>query len=628
MLFSIRRTIGVFINKTFAVFDNAVFRALERESKRLNYDIVVFASAGYYLTESDYDIQEKNIFHFAAIDKLDGIIIVPESYEQGEFRELLNDMLHRAHCPIMVIRHEDSGYDCVFTQEHEAIRPLICHLIEDHGLKRICFQTGFPGHEESEIRLGVFREEMAAHGLSVSEDDICPGNMWINCGAEAYRAFFSDPGHRPEAVICANDYMAIGLMRELKKHGLRVPEDVIVTGFDNIPMLGMDVPSLTTVQPDYTGMVVEAMNHLDRQIKGRTAQSQTRIALNGRFVLGESCGCGRRPADYFRRVSEHTTHLLELENDQDAMMNNMSIDLGACDDLKELHAVMISPRLYNPILRDHYLCLFGEPDSLMREEGNRACLVHAIRDHRDCGMPMISFDRRDLLPAMAERRDEPQLLYVKLLHQNRHNFGYSVFQYETGEVPSRSYVQTNALLSIALSNIYRRRELMQLYEERRLSSITDMLTGLHNRRGLLEKVEPVWRELIGQRIAFVCIDMDHLKQINDSYGHAAGDFAIRLVGQAIHETLPEGAVGSRIGGDEFVVFMAEGAKADAFAEAFEERLCRLNQEEDRSFTVTASVGVMVKTLNEMDTIESCVRTGDRALYRAKEARHSGEQPQP
>ena len=621
MLFPIRKTIGVFINKTFAVFDDAVFRALEREGKRLNYDIVVFASAGYYLTESDYDIQEKNIFHFAAIEKLDGIIIVPESYEQGEFRVLLNDMLHRARCPVVAIRHEDAANDCVFTDEHEAIRPVIRHLIEDHGLKRICFQKGFPGHEESEIRLGVFREEMAAHGLSVSERDICPGNMWTNCGEEACKAFFSDPDHFPEAVICANDYMAVGLMRELKKRGLRVPGDVIVTGFDNIPVLGMDVPSLTTVQPDYTGMVVEAMNHLDRQIKGLTAQSQTKIALNGRFILGESCGCGKRHRNYFRRVSEHMTHLLELENDQDAMMNNMSIDLGACDDLKELHEVMISPRSYNPILRDHYICLFGEPDSLMHEEGDRACLVHAIRDHRDCGMPMISFDRSDLLPPMAQRRDETQLLFVKLLHQNRHNFGYSVFQYEAGEVPSRSYVQTNALLSIALANIYRRRELMQLYEERRLSSITDMLTGLHNRRGLLEKVEPVWRELIGQRVAFVCIDMDHLKWINDAYGHAAGDFAIRLVGQAIHEALPEGAIGSRIGGDEFVVFMAEGMKAEAFAKAFEETLRRLNEVEDRSFTVTASVGITVKKLDEKDTIESCIRTGDKALYRAKEARH-------
>ena len=383
----------------------------------------------------------------------------------------------------------------------------------------------------------------------------------------------------------------------------------------------MDVPGLTTVQPDYDSMVVNAMNQLDLRIKGRAPQGQRIIALPGRFIMGESCGCGKRAAGYFRHVSEHLTHLLELENDQDAMMNNMSIDLGACNDLKEMHNVMISKRSYNPILRDHYLCLFGEPDNLMEEEGDRACLVHAIRDHRDCGMPMIAFDRADLLPPMAERREEPQLLYVKLLHQNRHNFGYSVFQYVPGEVPSRSYIQTNALMSIALENIHRSREVMRLYEERRLSSITDMMTGLLNRRGLMEKVEPIWRHMIGQRVAFVCIDMDHLKQINDSYGHAAGDYAIKLVGRAIREALPPEAIAARIGGDEFVVFLAESGGADGLVQAFEAALSRLNAEEDHTFTVTASMGYAAKKLNEMDTIEKCIHQGDREMYRAKEARH-------
>ena len=130
-------------------------------------------------------------------------------------------MLSRSHCPIVVIRHEDDQYDCVFTEEREAIRPLIRHLIEDHGVKHICYQKGFTGHEESEIRLSVLREEMEAHGLRLEEKDICPGNMWSNCGEEAYRAFFSDPDNHPEAVVCANDYMAVGLMRTLREHGMR-----------------------------------------------------------------------------------------------------------------------------------------------------------------------------------------------------------------------------------------------------------------------------------------------------------------------------------------------------------------------------------------------------------------------
>ena len=625
LIFSNRKTIGVFISKMFAPFDNAVFHALEREGRRLNYDIVVFTTTGYYLTQNEYDIQEKNIFRFAAIDKLDGIIVVPESYEQGEFRELLYDMLHRhAQCPVVAIRHDGNEYDCVFTDETQAIRPLVRHLIEHHGLKRICFQTGFPGHIEAQARLDAFRQEMADHGLTVRDEDICPGTMWTDCAEAAWDRFFSNPDDRPEAVVCANDYMAVSLMRLLMEKGLRVPEDVVVTGFDNIPGVGPDMPGLTTIQPDYDQMVVLAMEHLDKRIRGVSQRyRQARFSLQGKLVLGESCGCGQRSPDFFQEVSRRTTALLELEDDQDRIMDCLSIDLGACIDLKELHEVLISKRAHIAMLRDHYLCLFGEPGALMQEGSDSATLVHAIRDHQDCGAPMITFDKRYLLPAMAERRDEPQMLFLKLLHQRGHNFGYSLSRYVPGETPSRIFVQVNALLSIALENIYRRTELMRLYEERRMSSVTDLLTGLLNRRGFMERLEPLWHNLVGATVAFISIDMDRLKHINDNFGHAAGDFAIRLLARAIKAALPKNSIGARIGGDEFLIFLpsAGNGEADAFLNHFNQALDRLNAEEDRSFTVSASVGCTAKQLTELDTIEGCIHDSDILMYHIKEARH-------
>lgn len=616
MIFSRRKTIGVFLNKVFAHFDDAVFHALESEGKRLDYDIVVFTSIEYNQKHNEYDIQENEIFRYAAIDKLDGIIIAPTTYDEGWFRGALYDMLHsRVHCPVVSIRDENPEYDCVYTDESQAIRPLVRHLIEHHGFKRICFQAAFPGHDEAAARQKAFVEEMEAHGLTVPESSICPGNLWSNCGHIAYEAFFSDPDNLPEAVVCANDHMAVGLMRTLASHGIRVPEDVVVTGFDNVPVIGMEVPSLTTIQPDYARMVVEAMNLLDRQIRGgREATGQVKVALPGQFVLGESCGCGKRSIDYYKTVSERTTALLELGNDQDAMTNNMSIDLGACTNLTRLHEALIDPRVYNPILRDLYICLF--------EDGDKARLVHAMRDKKDCGMPMVVFDRSSILPAMAERPDEPQLLFVKMLHQNGRNFGYNAFQYEPGEVPSRAFTQSNVLITIALENIRMWNELMQLYEERRRSSVTDMMTNLLNRRGLMERLEPAWRDMTGRKVAFVCVDMDHLKSINDTYGHAAGDFAIKLVGRAILASLPTDAVGARIGGDEFVVFLPNGDEAQDYVRSLENALQRLNEQEKRSFTVEASVGCFVRLLRETDTIEHCIQAGDVKMYAVKEAHHA------
>ena len=634
MIFTKRKTIGVFISKMFKVFDEAFYEALERESRRLDYDIVVFMSAGYYLTTSDYDLQEKNILRFAPLEKLDGIIAVPSTYEQGEFRDQLYELLEkRSECPCVIVREESARFNCTYTDNTRAVRALTRHLIEGHGLRRICMQVGDFDNPEISVRLEAFREEMAAHGLEVGEKDVCSGNMWTSCGEQAFQAFFSDPDDIPQAVVCGNDYMAMGLMRELQKNGYRVPEDVIVTGFDNVTDWCADVPSLTTIQPDYQGMVTEAMELLDRLIHEREAAEKahaqagggkhvTRIGLPGELIFGESCGCGKRHESFFRDLTQKTMPLLEAENDQDATMNNMSIDLGACSDLAELHDVLVSKRTESPILRDQYICLYGTAKSLMEETGSKACLVHAIRDHRDAGMPMITFDRSSLLPPMAEREDEPQVFYIKLLHQMGHNFGYSVMHYDCGTAPSRCFVQANALLSIALENIHRQRELMTLYEERRLSSITDHLTGLLNRRGMMELIEPMWRSLSGQEIAFICIDMDHLKTINDTFGHAAGDFAIRLVARAIQRSLGEGAAGVRLGGDEFLIFLPDAGNkaADKQVRDFTGALEALNREEERSFHVSASAGFSVVRLEPGMTIDECIRASDQDLYRVKEAR--------
>ena len=624
MIFTKRKTIGVFLDKQFKAFDDVFLAALDRESKRLDYDVVVFITAGYYLTKSDYDIQEKNILQFVPLDMLDGIVAVPSTYEKGEFRDLLYEMLEkRATCPCVIVREESDTQNCVYTDNNKAVRMLVRHLIEKHGVKKICCQAGDFDNPEVQERLNAVREEMAAHDLELKPDKICLGNMWTNCGDIAYSAFFSDPADVPEAVVCANDYMAMGLMRILQEKGYRVPEDVIVTGFDNVTEWCIDVPGLTTIKPDFDGMVTESMSLLDRIIKEKeSTKPPVKIGLKGELILRESCGCGTRDKDFFRKLTEKTMALLEDANDQDATMNNMSIDLGACDEMHELHDVMISKRALSPIVRDHYICLFGTPEKLMDEHSEKACVVHAIRDHQDHGMPMTVFDQKYLLPQSAEREDEAQLFFLKLLHQNRHNFGYSMIHYDAGQVPSRCFVQANVLLCIAFENIFRRNELLALYEERRMSSITDLLTGLLNRRGLVEQVEPIWRNLIGNRIAFVCIDLDKLKTINDTYGHIAGDFAISLVGSAIRNTLPYQAVGSRVGGDEFVVFLPDARKglAEEYVELFKKELTELNKKEGRTFTVSASAGFSVKELDGKMTIEECIQASDRELYKVKDAR--------
>ena len=637
MLSGRRKTIGAFLCKAYSLFDTAVYRVLEEEAERLDYNIIVFTTVGYFASQNDYDRQERAMFSFAPIEQLDGILVAPDTYEIEGFRDELMDALrNRAKCPVVALRHVSDELDCVHTEESKAILLLLTHLLDEHKLKKIRFLAGYEGHPDSEARLNAFRRTMRERGLPVDEKkDICHGNMWYNCGEKAYEAFFSDPGDRPEAVVCANDYMAAGLCRELEKNGFRIPEDVIVTGFDNVPDLMMEELKLTTVEQDFTGMARAALEELDRQIRtGDTRGSREKnvsIGIPGRLVLAESCGCGKRDASYYTTVNRENAQKIEQLQNREVGMTYLSIEMSGCDDLKQMHRVLIEKRQDTPMLRDLYICLFekgrnesGEP-VFAKEMTDTVCLVHAMRDKEDCGMPMVSYDRSRLLPAMAER-PEPQVLYLMGLHQNEFAYGYAMFHYYGGEIPSTFFQHWNVILSGALSNMHKRNEILALYEERRLSSVTDVMTHLLNRRGLEEKITPEWRSMCARRdyVTFVTFDMDHLKYINDTYGHQAGDFAIRTLAEAIHTAAPKDGISARMGGDEFLTVLPGARKnaAEEYIRRFEEKLEEINRREKRSFRVEASTGYAVMRLNEMDTLEQCIRMSDEAMYKVKEEHHA------
>ena len=632
-----RRTIGLFICKTYEVFEKAVFNALEEESKARNYDIVVFTSVGYFASRNDYDTQERQMFVFAPIEQLDGILVVPDSYELEGFRDALyREVEKRADCPVVAIRHLSDRFDCVYTDESEALRPLLRHLIRDHGLKKIRFLAGYKGHPDSEIRLKTYRAEMAASGLAVDEKkDICHGNMWYNCGEAAYLGLCADPEDRPEAVVCANDYMAAGLIAKLREQGIRVPEDIIVTGFDNVPNLGQDAPMMTTVEQDFTGMVRAAMEEMDRQIsageKYRERKARRKIGLPGRLVKGESCGCSRRDPDYYVRFAGESRRRLDLQNAREVAMTYLSIEANDVENMPQLHQVLDDKKDDTQALQDFYLCLFteaGAPDApehpFARRMTDTACLVHAMLDRKDFGMPMVRFDRKRLLPPLGER-EEPQVLYVMLLHQREDAYGYSVFHYLPGETPSIYFQHWNVILSNALNNIHRRNELMALYEERRLSSITDMVTDLLNRRGLLEKLRPAWPLLCVDRkqVVFISCDLDRLKQINDAFGHYAGDYAIRSIAEALRAPETGEALIARMGGDEFLTVLigAGREEADRYIRRFEEELKAIAERDRKPFPVQASIAAEAIRLERNTTIEECISRSDEAMYEVKKGRH-------
>ena len=167
-------------------------------------------------------------------------------------------------------------------------------------------------------------------------------------------------------------------------------------------------------------------------------------------------------------------------------------------------------------------------------------------------------------------------------------------------------------------------ERKRLEEELRELALTDMLTGLPNRRAFITRLEEEHarlRRFDAQQAAVLMLDLDYFKNINDTWGHPAGDAVLRKVATEINEQIREVDLCGRIGGEEFAVLLtgATPAAAREFAERLRRRIADIAvMHEGKNIKVTASIGVAALRATDTDAAAALMRA-DRALYTAKEA---------
>lgn len=165
---------------------------------------------------------------------------------------------------------------------------------------------------------------------------------------------------------------------------------------------------------------------------------------------------------------------------------------------------------------------------------------------------------------------------------------------------------------------------IQLQEKEKSHAARDGLTGLYNRRAFDERLAEIRcseDRLANGRFALLMLDLDHFKRLNDSYGHPAGDAALRTAARAIQKVIRGADVAARYGGEEFAVIMPNADEAGALKTA--ERLRRAIEKDQVIFeaariSVTASIGVASWPRHAKET-KDLLSAADRALYAAKQA---------
>jgi diguanylate cyclase (GGDEF)-like protein len=184
----------------------------------------------------------------------------------------------------------------------------------------------------------------------------------------------------------------------------------------------------------------------------------------------------------------------------------------------------------------------------------------------------------------------------------------------------------NELSVAALSDAQQR--LLEERDEARRASMVDPLTRVWNRKGIEKLVESELSQASREKrmCALMLIDIDHYKNVNDTYGHAAGDVALQEVAQRIRASIRPHDILGRFGGDEFLVCAIIDSKDDALRMA--DRITLRVRDEpidagEESFSVTASVGVCLEMVTAESNLAALTECADAAMYETKKAGRDG-----
>lgn len=212
--------------------------------------------------------------------------------------------------------------------------------------------------------------------------------------------------------------------------------------------------------------------------------------------------------------------------------------------------------------------------------------------------------------------------YRKFCDQTKRLVNIADLQQKDLRDTSRELAEKSSQLQSALDSLNQEVDQRKRLEEelRRLISV-DALTNTHSRRSILElgELELKRFERSGAPLSLLMLDIDHFKSINDNYGHAAGDEALRVFSMACQESLRETDLLGRMGGEEFVAIMPDTDSNDALAIA--KRILKNVSEtrivtEDYTINLTVSIGLANAEKSD-HSIDSVLSRADIALYAAK-----------
>lgn len=616
-----RKKIALLAGQVQEQYQTEFIHGFMKKAFSYDYDVVVFST--YERTaESDADgAGEVQVFSVIHYEDFEGIVLLPDTLRTKGLMLKLEKQLREYKGKVLYVDKESRDYPFIFQDNARPIYRLTEHLIKEHGYQRIGFLNGGPQHSHSIEREKGFRQCMQDYGLPVKSDWVFYGDYWYYSAERVALQLLEDRQNLPEAMVCANDYMAVGLAGILEKNGIRIPEDMAIVGFDSVEA-GQKAPQPITSIPlssySYGDYAMECMLCL---LKG---QEFPVFAVEEPMFVGSSCGCSQKNLETTSLVRKQW-RADEADIHYYMRMKSLTEELVL---QTSFHGLMDSAQTYTYQIREFALftiCLnegwmYTEEDIMktMEEEGYSENMLQILK----CGRSGEGADRLDytqtfprqiMLPELQDEWEKPRAFFVTPLSFEANAFGYAVISYdEEGRCIDDNYCMWLRSFVVGLE-VYQRNEMLrQAKGAVATKEILDSLTSMFNYDGFIKHARPMIERGKSEYmcISILALDISGLDTINNKFGRREGDQAIKALSKIIFSAAGEGAMCCRLGNDEFIIAeLTKEANHDlihAVSRKIYAGLEQYNHKSDREYSIKIHSGDATANVDDLSSMEDLV----------------------
>lgn len=602
----------------------------------LDTDLYVFQSFGNFNTDEGYNSGEYNITRLPDLRTFDGIILDLSNVSDASLKESFLARVRESGVPAISLLEDLPGLYYSGLDNLTDFSILVEHLITEHGCRKLNYVGASPRNQENQKRLLAYRKTLEKHGILFEPERVIERSFEIKTGIRAFTEF-QQKDLLPEAFVCASDNIAVGVCLAAREAGFSIPEDFLVTGFDNEDKASYCNPRITTADFSKTEIMYHAMELLVDIWNGQTDRRCT--YTQAVHIFQESCRCvSECPPDRGQYIIKRILSEARQSDMQNWMidLNRFLLDCTSYTDLTShmqmwLHEhqfgnlyLLMNPDIFHlekvdilpEIPDDIYRCV-GYPDKMT--------VVHPVSD--TAAVMQLSITDGHLLPDITRTGDQNIFVFAPL-HFREREVGYVVLQNCDYLLDHQFLFKMLNSFRTALESLYNKLVLCKKNKQLSQLYIHDSLTGLYNRMAYENLALPLFQKYMQKKkyLGILFVDADHLKYINDNFGHDMGNLAIRSIASAIHKSCPVGSVCMRYGGDEFVCVIPDFdlPRMHRLEKTILHALEEISDVSRFPFPLEASIGSVIAD-DAVFSLNDYINLADQKMYATKKARKAARE---